>query len=161
MFSSVIKCSYCVLLIFAVAKSQHVLKTIVRRSTSDETLNSDKSNSETEVKKKTDLSLEKVNVFGNVEDRFHCIDKTKKEYSQILENGLNCEAIETFYILKSNIYSCYDLYLPIWFYGFRLDVENPKNFTSILMEGFLPNGNGTDLIQKTQIKTENCIFYMK
>ena len=52
MFSSVIKCSYCVLSIFAVAKSQHVLKTIVRRSTSDETLNTDKSNSETEVKKK-------------------------------------------------------------------------------------------------------------
>ena len=147
------------LLMITKVSSQEVLKTIVKRSVPEETDTVVKQ-SNAETKTKVDLAISNVHVIEQVEDRMHYIEK-KTELNKILETGLNCEAIHTIYILKSNVYSCYDLYLPIMFYGFLPDTINPKNFSSILMEGFLPNGNGTDVIQKAQKKTEHCIFYMR
>ena len=161
MFLIFLKYSILFWLIIGEIRGQQVLRTFVKRSVNEPITNNAETNSETGEKKKTDLSIEKIQVFENVEDRFFCLDKKKKELGKIIENGLHCEAIYTIYILKSNIYSCYDLYLPIWFYGFHPNIDNPSNFSSVLMEGFFPNGNGTDVIQMKQKTTDKCIFYMR
>jgi hypothetical protein len=160
MFLSILIYTSFYLFLIGVVLSQEVLKSKVKRSAIDDIQNPE-ATSLNYVKEKADLPIGKVHTIENVEDRFHCVEK-KDSYKEILENGLNCEPIKTIYILKSNIYSCYNLYLPIWFYGFLPDTANPKNFTySTLIEGFLPNGNGTDLIQSSQKKTDQCIFYMR
>jgi hypothetical protein len=115
--------------------------------------------------KKVETPLEKFHIIKNLENRIHCLDP-KPEYNVVLANGLLCEPITTVYILKSNIYSCYDLYLPVWFYGFQPDVATPSNMTSTFREGFLNKGygsgkNGSDAIQKEQKKTDECILYMR
>ena len=110
--------------------------------------------------KKTDLEVGKVHIIRNVEDRLHCVEN-KKEFEIKLANGLTCEPVNIIYILKSNTYSCWDLYLPIWFYGFLPEHNKLSNFSSSLLEGYFPNGNGTDIIQTNQKRADSCIFYMK
>jgi len=151
---------YSVLFFLIVARADIVLKHVVKRGA--DTSNDSKTD---EIKKVRETPLQDYHIIKNLENRIHCID-SKPEYKEILANGLLCEPITTVYILKSNKYSCYDLYLPVWFYGFQPDLKNPTNLTSTFREGFLNNGygsgvNGSDAIQKEQEKTAECILYMR
>ena len=140
--------------LFSVAKNE--LSLIVKRAIGEpETIKS--------LNKKIETAEDNYYIINNLDDREHCLEQ-KPEYDRILSNGLLCEPIKTVYISKLNVYSCHDLYIPIWFYGFYPDTKNPLNFTSIFMQGFLNKGygmNGSDAIQKTQMTTGACILYMR
>jgi hypothetical protein len=138
-------------------RADYVLKHVVKRGAdvSGETKLED-------AIKKIETPAEKFHVIKKLENRIHCLDQ-KPEYNVVLANGLLCEPITTVYILKSNIYSCYDLYIPIWFYGYLPDVATPSNMTSIFREGFLNKGygsglNGSDAIQNQQKKAMNVYY---
>ena len=89
MFLILLKYSILFWLIIGEISCQQVLRTFVKRSVNEPITNNAETNSETGEKKKTDLSIEKIQVFENVEDRFFCLDKKKKELVKILENGLH------------------------------------------------------------------------
>ncbi len=141
-------------------RADNVLRHIVKRGA---TLNKEPDSEENI--KKVETPADKYHLIEKLENRMHCLEP-KNEYSTILANGLLCEPITTVYILKSNVYSCYDLYIPICFYGFLPDTLNPANLTSIFTAGYLNKGygigmNGSDAIQKKQVKTDDCILYMR